>query len=825
MDRELHKDSLQKYTDLLHGFIVNRAKTIKKRDFSKKINDAMAKTDPAKIEEGKPFRYRKKEEKLAGLEKVLNNKHLRKFDSAEIMQLFSAYRDLGVPDKMIEVFERCGSKDFRESPMVLEMLAVAYRKREPHQKDDFQKSMQICQTLAEQGKASSVSYNNIGKCLEKTLALKKEALVQSVQVFEQGFAKTFDPFLGLQMVRGDLELGNKDKAQEMAKVVYLCALRDGAEESKDFYTVSAALQAACIAGEKEEVIEHLCGRLAVSLEYPYQMDEFERNMQKIEESGLNPGRVKQIQTRLTHWKSLRNKEALEGGIIVLKDEKGNDLPDDRAVGNDKKLEALISHSYSYRGCGSDFRGTSRVGGNMEFGGVLPDQVISRKDLELFTGLVQKSPTELGIEGLDKIKGVDPDLKLCEIDDIEVVMQVIDRFVRQKFTTDNFIGTGLHLEEQTLKKNAYEESVYDATVKAVERACGKVVSGDNAKKEKDSNIDTRTNISAIFALGMGDCRHHAQVKQIMVDMCQRLQMNGQIEKMFRQVQDGKLVDLNGEEAQKFYEVLDTEVRTADVQIRMPVLMEQKEAEGWIKKDENGVEKKVWDKKKGADGTILMADQTYHPKLDDEGRYQVDLTNSMHNLEEHTLCWVLKKDRKGNLTTFGLRDAFYQEKEYQWGQMDIRDLDTIKVSRRGKPLVPAGVVPAEKTDKGIPLQIYQVPTPYNKGKRDVVEAHSIGDDVCLLGLRLEGFSDTEEFLSKIKAHEVMKTIMKNVLLRDSEKETPDMNYSPEKVYAPGPTPKPGQEARDIDKRIDDKKNLPREVEQRLKEKLLKERREKN
>ena len=60
MSQELHKDFVQKYTDLSQGFIINRARTIKKRDFSKMVNDAMAKTDPAKIVEGKPFRYRNK---------------------------------------------------------------------------------------------------------------------------------------------------------------------------------------------------------------------------------------------------------------------------------------------------------------------------------------------------------------------------------------------------------------------------------------------------------------------------------------------------------------------------------------------------------------------------------------------------------------------------------------------------------------------------------------------------------------------------------------------------------------------------------------------
>ena len=759
MTKNLHDDALQSYSDLAEGFIANRLNTMKNRTFSKAVHDAMARGETIENETGKSVRYRSKEEKILALDRILDDKNFKKANSPEVMLLFSAYRALGDYDKMIEVYDKTGSRDFKEAPLVRENVAFALRKRKPHKEELIQRSMDMSMELAREGKASDSSYDNIGKCLGKKIG--ERASPEMVKIFEEGFEKTLSPAVGLRAVRTNIYRGNYNKARELAKVVHLAALRDGAEESKNFYAVSAALQTACIAGESKDTIDHLCGRLAASLKYPYQMDEFEKNMQKIEEAGLNPAGVRRIQEQMSGWKEKMNAEAAKGGVIVWDEQ----IADTRSFGNDPKLDALISHSFSYRGCGTDFSGTSRVGGNMAFGGQLPDHTISQKDLELFTGLIDKTAAELGIDCRD-INGAMPDRKLSDIKDPELFMRLTDKFVRQTFTTDNFAGTGLHMEENALAKNKNGESVYDATVKAVVRSCGKMM-------EKDALLDTRTNISAIFALGMGDCRHHAQVKQIMFDIYQRTQMNACIKQMYDQVKQGAEIDLHGTDAQKFYDVLDTEVRTADVQVRMPVLMKQMPVTEWREVVRDGrVVGKLFEKK-DATGKTLMKDVPYSPDLGENGCYKVDQTGRLHNLEDHTLCWVLKKDRNGNLKSFGLRDAFYQDKHYHWGNMDV---DVGKINIDGKdPLIPAGFIPAGKTDKGSDLPIFQVPTSYNTGRRDTVEMRSIGTDICLVGIQMSGFDNTEQFLTQIKDRSKMGKIMHEILKKDPWKKTPDMNYT--------------------------------------------------
>ena len=134
MANKEHSDSIQNYSDLADNFIINRAKTIKKRDFSKLVRQAMQKTEPVAGEN--KTRYRSKEEKIEALDKILNSDKFKDLDSSEVMELFSAYRSLRNYDRMIETFRKTNSKDFKEAALVRETVAVAMRKRFPHEKDD-----------------------------------------------------------------------------------------------------------------------------------------------------------------------------------------------------------------------------------------------------------------------------------------------------------------------------------------------------------------------------------------------------------------------------------------------------------------------------------------------------------------------------------------------------------------------------------------------------------------------------------------------------------------------------------------------------------------
>ena len=803
-------DRLMSFSELPDACDRNSSRTVEKRDFAEKVGAAIAVTDPAdaKAREKKgekvSYRYRSKEEKLEALDQIVQQ-GLENLDSSQVMALFSAYRDLAAFDKMIFLYKKTDNEDFKYAPMVCEQLAVAYRKVPRGDKSsnserladkmwDYHFSMDICLKLIDEGYGNGVTYENIGRCLryiaDKTEMAdksaenkrKNELLADSVTRLESGFMTTLESSVGIQAVHGNIMLGRTDKAKETAKVVYLAALRDGAEESNDYFCVSAALQAACIAGEDKKVIDHLYNRLENSVRYQWELDDIARDMNRIAKA-FPSEHVADVCQRLEGLKESAVPQEEDGkktDVIVF----NHKLNKDRYLTEDPKLQAVRDFSYSYRGCGSAFRGTNRVGGNMAFGGQLPDHTVSRKDLRLFTGLVKMTPAELGIKFDKPVPGANMaelmSAPLTEIKDPELFMCVVDRFVRQTFTTENFAGADLHMEDNALSKDKNGETVYDATVKSILHACGKEFGSTETKEEKDGQTihhvhkkghpadDTRTNISAIFALGMGDCRHHAQVKQIMFDMWQKQQMNQCLSDMYYAAWRGDSVETKGPQAQKFFDILDTELRTTDVEVRMPVLMEQTEKKKWIGDTAYVIEK-------GDDGKPVMVDQLYAPKIAD-GKYRVDTTQEMHNLEEHTLCWLIKKNRSGELTEFGLRDAFYQDKHYDWGHRNV-DVSEIKVVD-GKPEIPAGHISAEKSSTGEPIPVYQRPAGYNSGKRDTVVSDSIGRDVCLVGVRLDGFATPSDFVKMIKDRDGMADIMQSVLLKDPQANERDA-WRPERI----------------------------------------------
>lgn len=745
----MERDNLLSYSDLPSSFEQNQERTARMRDFAEAVNGAMAFKD-------KDGKTRRKTEKVAALDALWEN-GTDGLESSQLMRLYSAYRDLNAFDKMIDLYRGAKNVDFQHAPMVREQLAVAYRKvdrkKSPDLADkmfDYRISMSISQDLIQEGYGNGVSYENLGRIrryLSDTVASndksaeeerKTEFLKSSVLAFETGFAETLESSVGIQAVHANILLGRKDKAKETAKVVYLAALRDGAEESNDYFCISAALQAACIAGEDRDAIKHLYNRLENSISYTWEIDDIRRDFNKLSKE-MPSKEITEVQQRLAVTAAMmlpisvfENGVEKKTDVVVLSPlAKG-----ERHMTEDPKLKAVLDKSYNYRGCGSSFRGANRVDGNMAFGGQLPDHAVSRKDLRLFTGLVKMSPAQLGVEFNPPVAGIDRDKPLTAIKDPELFMAVTDRFIRQTFSTENFGNSGLHMENNAFDKNPKTgESLYDSTVKSFLRAAGKTIG------EKDRFVDTRTNISAIFALGMGDCRHHAQAKQIMFDMWQKVQMDKCLKEMYGKVLSGKPLSPDVPARQEFFSILDTELRSADVSVKLPIQMQQ------------------WVNDKGE-----SSDWLYKPLKTEDGKYVVDETGKQHALEEHTLCWLVQKNREGELTGFGLRDAFYQQLHYSWGKMDI-DVSKIQVDENGNPQIPAGFIPGEKTSTGKPIEVFQSPTVYNQGKRDSFIKDSIGRDVCLVGVPLSGFATPADFLKMIRDREGMNRVMEAVRAQDA------------------------------------------------------------
>ena len=651
---------------------------------------------------------------------------------------------------------------------------------------------------------------------------KTELLKQAASVNETGFKKTLDTSLGLSALHRNIELGNKEQAQALSEIVFLAALRDGAGQLRtaqvdlekvkegekpekvwlaqhsehDFVLLSTALQAALIAGKGDKEIALLTERLKTFPAKKYELDDLKKSLSEIQKSfpsdqmtavleivshkqefnaistelkqALKEGKdTKAIEQRLAKFdahdyelnglindldwiKQSKSSEktdeeiakdpsisAINAVIAGIKEQKKR-TPETQKSNNQEKLDALYASTYSYRGLASDFEGASVVSGNMKFGGQLPEHSVAKKDLDLFSGLLEFPLSAMMPEdALGKLpKEITPETRLVDIKDPELFMQATDAFVRYHFGNDDFAGTGKKLEDNALmrgpdnklkgtKGSVLEDgSEYDQTVSGIMHLAGK-------EKGKDENkgIDSRTNISAIFALGMGDCRHHAQVKQIMFDMWQKKQMDAALRTALTasKPQDRQAA------MEEFGDIYLTELRSTDVRVNMEVQMEQ-----------------------GSNDKGETWDELYRPVLTPEGKFQKG--DHVATLEEHTMTVLMKRTPEGYLDYFGLRDAFYQH-TYEWGKQNI-DPDKIKVVD-GKPEINVGSLRSEEVATGEQIGISLTPTSYNSGKRDSSVKDSTGDDVCLLGIPMEGFGSAEEFAQMLAQRHYTEEMLKKAL----------------------------------------------------------------
>lgn len=842
-------------------------------------------------------------------------------DSGQFMLVFNSFRNMGKFQDMIDLYDRCPNKDFTDATLVKELLALAYvktgapikalevthdlieRAHTPlfnHLKRGEAKTLKPVHihsthaalknaqdaryaVLAGRRRVSSTTYEMQGRAYrlladkEKNGGKKQALLEKSVKALEDGFEATLDASVGLMALHRNIELGRTEKAEKTAELVYLAALRDGAEEmrlingeekltSRDFGLLNTALQAGILSGRSAEEMQTLTERLERCPARRWQLDDLAESLTLIADKhpseqlknllttlrqkkkayafttvmepltkgvydlpekqtgenadntardakiaaikakarklapavahdnmmkSHNPYMLAQavkigaildyneeamsrlrktfIESNPPHWmiastqgfletlaaktaepnspESIRIREqaAILGGYVTKSEKEKSE--------NQAKLDALYATTYSYRGLASRFEGSSRVSGNMQFGGQLPDHAVSKKDLELFSGLLRMPLKKLMPQ--EKIpQDIDASKPMSSITDTDKFLKAADAFVRYHFGTDNFAKHGFSLEDNALMCGSdgllkgtkggelQYGSLYDQTVDGMMHVCGK-----QKGKEANAGIDSRTNISAIFLLGMGDCRHHAQVKQILFDMWQKKQMNDTLRTALRAAEAGN-APAHDAAVQQFDRMYRTELRTTDVKVNMPIVMEQ---------DSNDKGEK-WD-------------LIYRPELTTDKKFKKKERDS--TLEEHTMTVLMTRDENGELKKFDLRDAFYQN-TYDWGDKNI-PLSAIEL-KDGKPKVAVGFVKKDKVANGEDVPIHLEPTSYNTGRRDTAVNDSTGEDVCVMGIRVRGLESPARFAAQLrdrdrmidKLHEVLHTEQTVYQPRAQEKE---------------------------------------------------------
>jgi len=243
-------------------------------------------------------------------------------------------------------------------------------------------------------------------------------------------------------------------------------------------------------------------------------------------------------------------------------------------------------------------------------------------------------------------------------------------------------------------------IFDDTSKALVEIGGII-------PEIKKGSDSRTNISVSIGLGLGDCRHHAQIKQLLFDMWQWKRTNSYLQEGYDSLMKG-----DNESYQEAMDQIDElhsyELRTFDFVV---------------------------------EGEIEMIDK-YKPRLNDQGEY-IYTEGVFSPIEDHTMNLLIKKDSKGNVKSVRFADSFYQN-HYDWGSGEISIEDIFSENGIGGKTIKAGSKRA---------RIRLVPTDYC-GKRNIDPRDDHGQLLCM-GIPIgdidvisdEGRERSENFKAKI------------------------------------------------------------------------------
>lgn len=527
------------------------------------------------------------------------------------------------------------------------------------------------------------------------------ALEKSHQNFEIAFNLDFDPRHGLHAAYQCIKLGKFEEATKLAHIVELACLRDGGIESNSFEVLNTLLNVSCLLGKDDRTIQTICDKIQLSMDSPWKIQQHIENLNDLVESLKLAG--KPIPKAVSNAIEIMETKAKEI-------ERGKTTPDDikevkSRIANYQETTAPLaqkwkSKSFSYRGLTSNY-----IEGNFKFGGQLFDHSINRTDRKNFEAILQCPLGEIIQFDLltDKEKAkIKPDMTLMDITDPEDFSDICDLFVRQSFRTKEQNLENLHSPQHKEFDNLMKKLILLSGTTGIDKA-------------SLSAVDSRTNISAVLTIGLGDCRHHAQCKQLLFDMWQRHHINeflGQASSALKKNDNEKF-----EQATKEIKNLTrTELRTFDVVVQAPVQMNR------------------------------MYEPINHP----DGNHLEQADGTLKDIEEHTLNIMIHYDENGEIDRARTADSFYQE-HYQWQNFDL-DIHQDITSKANAVI--AGTIPAWGANglKQVPVSI--VGTPY-AGKRDKYEpveeqqimGHKVDLENFLFRLRVDQRAARQNFLDKL------------------------------------------------------------------------------
>lgn len=436
------------------------------------------------------------------------------------------------------------------------------------------------------------------------------------EAFSQAFDSSFDPRYGARLMQLQIELGDVDGAAKTARLVRLACKRDGGLDSENTSNLRAFLEASICLGAPEEEIQLIANHLLETLPTQRHAKDVLISLERLLYLTENPDLQKVI-TRIEEFHETPAGDAKERLLQQLRGDGNSATPSvglaayqrsQQASSADANAEALSNwrdNTYSYRG-----KMSNSVQGNFAFEGILPSQNVNRYDRASFDELLHVPLRDLLPE--DKLTDSTRDQCLADIEDPEQFIAIADAIIRSNFNTDTWDL----------------EVIDSAGHKEFERRQAALIQyfGFESKEARAAIPESRTNVFNVFAMGIGDCRQQAHVKQLMFDTWQAEKVNKRIQKASAAT-DPKVID---DIEQQIDEIQAFELRTFDCICEAP---------------------------------IQLNDQRL-PVRDENGKWVLNEEATRIDVEPHTLNVILKK----GAASVGLSDVFYKH-TYSFGEGEL------------------------------------------------------------------------------------------------------------------------------------------------------------
>jgi hypothetical protein len=468
------------------------------------------------------------------------------------------------------------------------------------------------------------------RLVEKELGLKgdrgrnldhaRAALGISTRYYEAGFVTDFEYYPGIVSVYNNYERGNVQRADQLAPLVWAATQRAGGREAKDYWCLATQVELSLIMDRRRDFADlfpRMLRRANVGWELSSTVDKMKMLVTLRERKGQDTGAMRfAIATLGERIKTLdaneRRIEAAKGrGAAALAAEREAQSSGSKswlaatsqevarrfgvapasASAAQRRRERITSRILESTGDFRSMTASHAIGGNVIYGGQIPDTTLSRQSVRVVRQLLAR-------------------WKLDRVTDFATWNRRVDAKLNRIFCLQKRGSRRRPMEDL----HSPEHGVLDGYDR---KRFGLAATGELG--------DSRTDLLAIMALGVGDCRPTAFAKQLLFDVWRRDHTNSLMRRAFDAAVSG--------DGKKRDAALDRVARTDRKQLRVMTVqidapLRMKEMYSWI------------------------TDARGRPRRDPRGRY--------NPAENHTFNVLVELDDRGLVKdTLRAADAFYRE----------------------------------------------------------------------------------------------------------------------------------------------------------------------